>query len=263
MPTVYVPHGGGPWPFVDVGFGDPDEWQRLRDYLAALASVPPEKPRAVLVVTAHWEEPRPTVSSSAAPPMLYDYGGFPPAAYALSWPAPGDPGLAAEVCALLESAGIASAANPTRGFDHGTFVPMKLAYPMADVPCVQLSLVRGLDPLAHLAIGRALEPLRNQGVFIVGSGSSYHNMQGFGVGAALAASVEFDSWLRAVVVLSRAEREAALVDWANAPSARRCHPREEHLLPLMVVAGAAGGDLPSVSFSDRVMGVRLSAVQFG
>jgi aromatic ring-opening dioxygenase catalytic subunit (LigB family) len=262
MPVVYVPHGGGPWPFVDVGFGAEAEWDGLRAYLVGLAAIAPERPRALLVVSAHWEAPVPTVTSAARPPMLYDYYGFPPAAYEITWPAPGDPALAARIRARLAAAGIESAEDAARGFDHGAFVPLKLAYPEADVPCVQLSLVRGLDPALHLTLGRALAPLRDEGVLIVGSGMSYHNMRGFGSGGR-SASVAFDAWLREAITLDPAARDAALLRWEDAPSARACHPREEHLLPLMVVAGAAGHDLGRVPYGAPLMGVRVAAAQFG
>lgn len=197
------------------------------------------------------------------PPMLYDYYGFPPASYEIQWPAPGDPVVAARVRELLGAAGIESAADPERGFDHGTFVPLKLVYPAANIPTVQLSLQRGLDPAAHLAIGRAIAPLRDEGVFVIGSGMSYHNMGGFRDPGALPVSEAFDAWLRDTLARDPADRDARLTAWAEAPAARGAHPREEHLLPLMVVAGAAGADLGRVSFGGKMMGVRLSAHDFG
>ena len=261
MPVIYLPHGGGPWPFVDVGFGDPTEYARLATYLRGLGSLP--RPRAVLAISAHWEERVPTVMSAAHPPMLYDYSGFPPASYEITWPAPGAPELAARVRALLSSAGIESAEDASRGFDHGTFVPLKLTYPDASVPTIQLSLQRGLDPARHLAIGRALASLRDEGVLIVGSGMSYNNMRGFGRASSATASQAFDAWLGDTVALDRAARDAQLSTWSSAPSARECHPREEHLLPLMVVAGAAGDDRGTLPYRDQLLGVRVSAVHFG
>jgi aromatic ring-opening dioxygenase catalytic subunit (LigB family) len=263
MPTVYVPHGGGPWPFVDVGFGDAGEWARLADYLRGLAHVAPARPRALLVISAHWEAAVPTVTTSARPPLLFDYSGFPPESYRITWPVPGDPALASRVRALLGAAGIASAEDAERGLDHGTFVPLKLTYPEADVPVVQLSLVRGLDPAAHLAMGRALAPLRDEGVLIVGSGMSFHDMRGFGSPSALPPSEAFDEWLRETVALEPDARDARLARWEDAPSARACHPREEHLIPLMVIAGAAGGDRGTTPYAERLMGVRVSAAHFG
>jgi aromatic ring-opening dioxygenase catalytic subunit (LigB family) len=262
MPVVFLPHGGGPWPFVETGIGTKAEQAELASYLRSVAAVPQAPPRAVLVISAHWEEPVPTVMSSAHPPMLYDYYGFPPASYEITWPAPGEPALAARVRELLAQAGIESAENGARGFDHGTFVPLKLAYPKADIPTVQLSLKRGLDPAEHLALGRALAPLRDEGVFIVGSGMTFHNLRAFGPQSAVAAE-EFDAWLRITAALDSAERDRRLIDWERAPSARRAHPREEHLMPLLVVAGAAGGDRGTVAFDGKILDLRLSAYHFG
>jgi aromatic ring-opening dioxygenase catalytic subunit (LigB family) len=262
LPVVYLPHGGGPWPFVELGFADRREMDSLSAYLRTLADLRAEKPRALLVVSAHWEEDVPTVMTSTSPPMLYDYYGFPPESYELSWPAPGDPRLAERVLELLDAAHIRSATSPTRGFDHGTFVPLKVTYPEADVPAIQLSLKRGLDPAEHLAIGRALAPLRDEGVLILGSGMSYHNMRGFG-GRGRAAAETFDEWLGDAARAAPAERDSQLSSWDRAPSARDAHPREEHLLPLMVVAGAAGNDRGRVAFNDTFSGVKISAFQFG
>ncbi|MCA9600393.1 MAG: dioxygenase [Myxococcales bacterium] len=264
MPVVYIPHGGGPWPFVDLGprFGYPSELETLAEFLRGVADAPAVQPRAVLVVSAHWEETVPTVMTAAAPPMLYDYYGFPPESYRIEWPAPGAPDVAAEVRALLAAAGFESAEDDARGFDHGTFVPLKLMYPDAAVPTFQLSLKRGLDPATHLAVGRALAPLRDRGVFIVGSGLSYHNLRAFGPAAA-PASEAFDAWLQETVRATPVERDARLVEWAEAPEAREVHPREEHLLPLMVAAGAAGDDVGRVSFEGRLAGLQVSAAQFG
>lgn len=201
--------------------------------------------------------------TSPNPPMLYDYYGFPPAAYEIRWAAPGAPWLAPRVRELLTQAEIPSAVDDERGFDHGTFVPLGRIFPNADVPTLQLSLQRGLDPKLHLAVGRALGPLRDEGVFIIGSGMSYHNMRGFGAPQADADAQAFDAWLQETIGLPAAERDARLAEWERAPSARRVHPREEHLLPLMVVAGAAGDDRGFVPFSGRVLGKSISAAQFG
>lgn len=263
MPVVYLPHGGGPWPFVELGFFDPTEQAALRRYLVDLPAGLRAAPRAIVSVSAHWEEPVATVSTAAVPGMLYDYTGFPPEAYTLTWPARGDPALAARIRGLLAQAGISSAEDPTRGYDHGTFVPLKVAWPEARVPTVQLSLVRGLDPAVHLAVGRALQALRDEGVLIVGSGMSYHDMRGFGTKAGLDASAAFDGWLRACVTTAPDARDDGLRRWAQAPAARACHPREEHLLPLMVVAGAAGDDRGRVAFAGRVLGAHVSAAHFG
>jgi len=262
QPVVFLPHGGGPWPFVELRIGSKSEQAELATYLRSVAHVPLSPPKAILVISAHWEEAVPTVMTNAKPPLLFDYYGFPPESYEITWPAPGEPALARRVRELLASAGFESAENDQRGFDHGTFVPLKLAYPDADVPTVQLSLKRGLDPKEHLALGRALAPLRDEGVFIVGSGMTFHNLRAFGPQSSKAADA-FDGWLRESVMLEQAERDQRLSDWANAPSARQAHPREEHLLPLMVIAGAAGADRAQVPYNGKILDLRLSAYHFG
>ncbi len=262
MPVAFFPHGGGPWPWVDLGLdkqGDAD----LRAYFEAFAAVPKTAPKALLVISAHWEQNVPTVMTSAMPPMLYDYYGFPPESYEIQWPAPGAPAVAARVQELLRGAGIASATDPDRGFDHGVFVPLKLAFPDADIPTLQLSLKAGLDPAEHLAIGRALAPLRDEGVFIVGSGLSYHNMRGFRDPRARPVAEVFDAWLREAATASPSQRAAKLTEWAKAPEARAAHPREEHLLPLMVIVGAAGEDAGTVAYNKTYAGLRVSAYHYG
>jgi aromatic ring-opening dioxygenase catalytic subunit (LigB family) len=262
MPVVYLPHGGGPWPFVDVGFGDRAELDSLAAYLRSIAALTPTKPKALLVISAHWEEPRPTLMTGANPPLLFDYYGFPPASYQLTWPAPGAPKVAARVRELLAAAQLTPMENADRGYDHGTFVPLKLAYPEADIPVVQLSLIQGLDPALHLVMGKALAPLRDEGVFIIGSGMSYHNLRAFGPAGRKPAAA-FDAWLRETTAADPAKRDQGLVAWASAPSARQAHPREEHLMPLMVIAGAAGQDRGSTAFSGTFAGLQLSAHHFG
>jgi aromatic ring-opening dioxygenase catalytic subunit (LigB family) len=263
MPTIYLPHGGGPWPFVELGFVKPEEVRSLAGYLRELPASLPARPEAMVVVSAHWEARTPTVMTSPRPPIFYDYYGFPPESYAIPWPAPGDPALASHVRELLDRAGIPSAEDGERGFDHGTFIPLKVSFPDADVPTIQLSLQEGLDPARHLAIGRALAPLRDEGVLLVGSGMSYHNFGGFRRPQGRADSETFDAWMQGVAQAEASERDAALSRWSEAPVARRAHPREEHLLPLMVAAGAAGADRGRVTYSDFFGGVRISAVQFG
>jgi aromatic ring-opening dioxygenase catalytic subunit (LigB family) len=216
-----------------------------------------------LVISAHWEEAVPTVMSAARPPLLFDYYGFPKESYELTWPAPGDPHLAARVQQLLTAAGFASASNPERGFDHGTFVPFKLTYPDADIPTIQLSLKAGLDPAEHLSLGRALAPLRDEGVYILGSGMSFHNLRAFRDPRAVTIAESFDGWLQQTATAQASERDRRLIQWTEAPMARLAHPREEHLLPLMVVAGAAGEDRGVLSYSGPVFGVRISGFHFG
>ena len=262
MPVVFLPHGGGPWPFVDLGFGEAQELEALATWLRGLKDLPKIAPQALLVISAHWEEDQPTVTTSTNPPLLFDYYGFPPAAYRITWPAPGNPTLALRVRALLEGAGFSTGADNQRGFDHGTFVPLKLSWPEAEVPVVQLSLVSSLDPALHLALGRALAPLRDEGIFMIGSGMSYHNLGAFSPRSAPVAEA-FDSWLGVTTTSSPAARDQRLVAWTKAPSARMAHPRAEHLLPLMVVAGAAGDDVGHVCWKGTFAGLRISACLFG
>ncbi len=263
MPTWFVPHGGGPCFFMD--WNPPHAWNRMGDFLKGLASTLPQRPKAILMVSAHWLESSFDVTSGAAPELIYDYYGFPPHTYELKYPAPGEPQLAARIAALLGQAGLPSKVNPSRGFDHGMFIPLMLMFPDADIPVVQLSLNSNLDPQVHLQLGQALTTLRDEGVLIVGSGMSFHNMRGYGDPRFGPISDEFDHWLTDAVQAEPEQRHQALIDWAQAPSARMSHPprAEEHLLPLMVVAGAAGADKGQRVFSDRVMETTLSAYSFG
>lgn len=272
LPTIFLPHGGGPWPFThDPVIGNPKMYAQMSQYMKNLHMVPPVKPKAILIISAHWEEGVFTVQSGEKPPMLYDYYGFAPETYEVQWPAPGAPEIAGEIQSLLQNAGFQTGLDPARGFDHGVFVPLKLAYPKAEVPSLQLSLKKGLDPKIHFQMGRALAPLREQGVLIVGSGMSYHNMQAFmqnmrrGPYEAVVIddSKAFDEWLGESVLHESSQRETRLVEWEKAPKARAAHPREEHLLPLHVVAGAAGNDTATLPYRDVVMGAHISAVHFG
>ena len=263
QPTYFINHGGGPCFFLNPG-PMRAAWSELEDYLREFAGTLVHRPSAILVVSGHWEEGRPTVNAGTAPALLFDYGGFPEHTYQLTWPAPGSPEIAARVRDLLGSAGIDTGVDTTRGWDHGVFVPMKVMFPAADIPIVQLSLQHGLNPARHLEIGRALKPLRAEGVLIVGSGQSYHNIGGFlgGGGRADPAAAAFDLWLREAMVDSQA-RDRALLHWEDAPGARQAQPREDHLLPLMVVAGAATGEPGQVAFHSHALGKPISGFRFG
>ncbi|WP_313084659.1 class III extradiol ring-cleavage dioxygenase [Pseudomonas sp.] len=263
MPTLFVPHGAGPCFFMD--WNPADAWDSMAAYLRGIAATLAQPPKAIVLVSGHWLESTVSVTANPAPELIYDYNGFPPHTYQLRYPAPGDPALAAQLVELLEGAGIAAQQDRQRGLDHGAFIPLKLMFPEADVPVVQLSLRTDLDPAAHLSIGRAIAPLREEGVLIVGSGMSFHNMRGYGDSRFTPISQQFDAWLADTVALPPAEREGALLDWAQAPSARLCHPprAEEHLLPLLVAAGAAGESAGRQTFSDIVMEAALSGFQFG
>ena len=265
LPTFYIPHGGGPCFFMDWDFPTPNPWMGLAAWLEGLASSIDAAPRAVIVISGHWEAEPVAVNVQAHPPLLFDYYGFPEHTYRLQYPAPGSPELAAEVRELLAGAGIPAQDESRRGLDHGVFVPFKLIFPRADVPIMQLSLRRGLDPGAHIALGAALAPLRSRGVLIVGSGMSFHNLGVRSIeNARIPPSEQFDAWLaQAVCAPDANERNRRLARWTEAPAARFAHPREEHLMPLMVAAGAAGQDRGERVFSGRMMGWQISGFRFG
>ncbi|MBJ6979357.1 dioxygenase [Luteimonas sp. MC1782] len=263
MPVFFVPHGAGPCFFMD--WNPADTWDRMAGFLKGVAATLPEPPRAIALVSGHWLEPAFAATGQARPGLIYDYSGFPAHTYELSYPAPGEPSLAARIAGLLGEAGQPAGVDPSRGFDHGVFIPLKLMFPKADVPVVQLSLRGDLDVAAHIAAGRALAGLRDEGVLIVGSGMSFHNMRGYGDPRYTPVSARFDAWLTAAVESDAPLRESLLRDWAAAPDARACHPPggEEHLLPLLVAAGAGAGSPGRKVYSEEVMKTTLSAFRFG
>ena len=265
MPTLFIPHGGGPCFFMDWSLtgGAKDTWDKTAAWLRGLAETLPERPKAIVVISGHWEAPVFTVATSPAPGMIYDYSNFPPHTYQLQYPAPGSPALAHRIVDLLRAHGLPAATDSARGFDHGVFIPFLLVFPDAEIPVVPLSLKAGLDPEEHMAAGRALASLRDEGVLIVGSGMSYHNMAGFRSPAATTDSETFDRWLTSAVESDADARRDALAHWSKAPAGRASHPREEHLLPLMVAVGAGGGDRGERVFSDVAMNARLSGYRFG
>lgn len=266
LPTLFIPHGGGPCFFMEPPPGFPSTlWDQLAHYLRGLDAAIGRRPRAVLVISGHWECDVPTILNADKHTLLFDYFGFPEHTYRLTYPASGSSAVAARVQALLGKADISCAVESKRGLDHGVFVPFKLIYPEADVPIVQLSLKSNLNPAEHLAIGRALMPLRDEDVLIVGSGNSYHNLREFFSAnkEAIAASAAFDSWLGEVISAAPAERDARLAEWFKAPGALACHPRSEHLIPLMVAAGAAGEDVGRITYHEQMFDKQFSSVQFG
>jgi len=261
FPTIFVSHGGGPWPFVE---GMKDQYEKTTAEFKSIPQHLPEKPLAILVISGHWISPTFTVSTAIHPPMEYDYTGFPEHTYHIKYPAPGSPTLAARVRKLLYDSGIQSNDDSTRGFDHGTFVPLSLMFPKADVPVVMLSLKLGFDPAEHLHAGRALFLLRQEGVLIIGSGLTYHNMRGFGRRESASVADMFESYLnRAITQVDPNQRNEMLLNWEKGPGSRLAHPQEDHLVPLMVVAGAAGKDIGHRLFLDHVMGVSMASYQFG
>ncbi len=261
QPVYFISHGGGPWPWMDEQAGG---YAQLAASLRAMPASLPAVPTAILMVSAHWEEATFTVQSTPQPGMIYDYSGFPAHTYDIHYPAPGAPAVAARVQTLLTKAGIAVDEDALRGYDHGTYSPLAVMVPQANIPVLQLSLQRGLDPEAHLAAGRALRPLRDEGVLIVGSGLSYHNLRELGP-RGQAPSAAFDAWLQSTVVHSSPMvRADKLCAWESAPAARHAHPREEHLLPLMVAVGAAGDDPATCVYHETTFfnAVTVSSFRF-
>jgi 4,5-DOPA dioxygenase extradiol len=256
--VLYLSHGGGPLPLLGDG--------AHKEMITLLKKVTPDlgNPSAILVISAHWEENKPTITSGASPSLIYDYYGFPEESYAIEYPAPGAPMLANKIFGLLQSHGIDASLTDQRGFDHGLFVPLKIMYPDANIPCVQLSLVKGLRTDEHIRIGKALAGLLEENVLVIGSGFSFHNLRAFfGPSTMETQSMNeaFEQWLIDTCSnrqLSEPEREHRLVNWESAPAARYCHPREDHLLPLHVCYGIAGAPARQV-FRFEIMGKKASA----
>jgi len=264
VPTYFISHGGGPWPWLkkEMPFYDKLE--------ASLVEIPKQigiLPKAILMVSAHWEESDFAVQASPKPGMIYDYGGFPEHTYHVKYSAPGSVELAARTSDLIDRAGFATHLDPVRGFDHGMYSPLAVMYPGADVPVVQLSIREDYDPEAHIELGRALQPLREQNILIIGSGLSYHNLRMFGkTETARKASKEFDDWLGGVLANpSPSERRNNLKNWESAPSARLAHPREDHLVPLFIAYGAADGEkCERIYHENDFMGaLSVSSYRFG
>ncbi len=262
MPVYFISHGGGPWPWID-------EWRPMYETLnKSLEHLPaelPAVPKAVLMVSAHWVTSEITVGSGAQPDMLYDYYGFPEHTYSIKYPAPGDPALAARVQSLLQAGNVPVREDAQRGFDHGAFVPMAVSFPKADIPMVQLSIRKDYDPQFHLQLGSVLAPLRDEGVLIIGSGLSYHNLRLLDQRGAQP-SAEFDAWLQQTIMQSKPdERASRLAHWEDAPSARLAHAQEDHLIPLMVAVGAAGQDPANLSYHEQHAfgSITASSFRFG
>lgn len=238
--ALFLSHGGGPLPLL--GDAAHSEMVSCLKEIAERIS----RPSAIIVVSAHWEAENATVTSGANPSVIYDYSGFPPESYEIKYSCPGNPPLASSIIKQLEKAGVKASADSTRGFDHGLFVPLKIMYPEADIPCVQLSLIKGLDPLTHINLGRALQDLGHPSTLLIGSGFSFHNMKAFfaqETADSKNSNKSFERWLLDTCSnksISEEERTNRLVNWEAAPSARYCHPRAEHLLPLHVCYGFAG-----------------------
>lgn len=238
---LFVSHGGGPRPL----FADPEHQQlvaALKQYSAEL-----KRPDVIFVLSAHWEESESLkVTASANPNLYYDYYNFPPESYEIQYPCPGAPELAAKIQETLQAKGLPTELETERGLDHDVFVPVKLLYPEADIPVLQLSMHSSLDADQHLAIGEALRDLDIENLLIIGSGFTFHNMRVFYVPPSAeinTANSAFEDWLEETLYsgeLNYPQLRSALVDWEKAPYARFCQPREDHLIPLHMCAGIAG-----------------------
>ncbi|MCB2065348.1 MAG: dioxygenase [Erythrobacter sp.] len=259
LPTYYLSHGGGPWPWMPQAA---PAYAVLDASLKALRRELGEAPRAVLVVTAHWETPEFTFSAAQRPGMIYDYYNFPPETYQITYPAPGLPALTERAADLLRQGGMAAHVDPERGFDHGTFSLMQAIYPEAEMPIVQMSIRKDFDPVLHVEAGKLLAALRDEGVVIVGSGLSFHNLRAMGP-LGRDASRAFDGWLQTALLDQAGEpRAQALIDWERAPAARLVHPREDHLMPLHVALGAAMGEQAHLSYHEDSFFGAISASSF-
>lgn len=243
LPSLYVSHGA-PLFAVEAGSTGPA--------LRAWAQKQPQ-PSAIVVMSPHWMAPSPMVMSTPAPQTWHDFGGFPPELYTLQYPAPGHPALALEVQALLAGGGIEAGLDERRPFDHGAWVPLLHMYPEADVPVVQVALPTKAGPAQVYAIGRALRPLRERGVLLMGSGSMTHNLGEFFGGEREPAPyvIEFRRWVEEKITQGDT---AALLDYRRqAPHAQRAHPSEDHFLPLFFALGAAADDARPDYLSREVM----------
>ncbi len=263
LPTIFVSHGGGPMFWMRLPPDLQPGVSRLATHFAELGKRLKPHIKSILLISAHWEAREFLVSSNIKPKMIYDYGGFPENTYTLQYPAPGNPDLAKRVVELLTANSIAARDDAERGFDHGVFVPLMKIFPEADIPVVSMSICKKFDVKLHQPVGKALAPLREEGVLIMASGSSYHNLGKFAPEFAALAD-QFDDDLTAVAChKAPTERELRWQTWTSINNAREAHPREEHLIPLFVASSAASTEVGIKLFSEPIFGVRLSAFQFG
>lgn len=239
FPSVFINHGGGPLPLLG---RQPALVENMKQVVAEF--LPQEDPKAIVVISAHWESDTIKITSAAHPQMYYDYYGFPPETYKFQYPAPGSPALAQRIQDLLGNNNLDSQLDETRGYDHGVFIPLMIMYPEANIPVVCVSLHGSLDSEINMQIGQSLAPLREEGILIIGSGYSFHDMKAFFNPSkeTVNASSDFNQWLKDTILGKDSNYLEELKDWAKAPGGRICHPREEHLLPLLVAAAAGGND---------------------
>ena len=258
QPAFYIPHGGGPCFFMP----DPRHtWTGMETFLKGIAATLPERPKAIIVVSGHWETNGFMFTGTERPSLIYDYSGFPAYTYQLRYDVRGAPELASRAAYMLKDSGLMAAVDPTRGLDHGVFVPLKVAFPDADIPLIEMSVEKTLDPALHAAAGKALAPLRAEGVLILASGMSFHNMRAYGDPRSTAQSQAFDKWLTHAVQQDGPQRATTLASWASAPSGRFSHPQEDHLIPLMVAGGASEAPGEQI-YNELVMQTAISAYRF-
>jgi len=268
LPTVFISHGGGPSFFMDSASGamkDIDMHSAARRSLENLPKqIKAEKPSAIVIVSAHWEGAQVLVAGKDEyTTLFYDYGGFPAHTYELQYRAPAEPKLAARIVQLLTNNNIPAQLDKKRNWDHGVFIPLKVMYPNADIPVVELSILQSYDPAAHIAIGKALAPLRSENVLIVGSGFATHNFAAFNDRKIAAQGPVFVNAVTSAVGLPREEREKAFVNWTKFPGARSAHSEEDHFMPLHVVVGAAGEDTGKELYTGTASGGAMMFVHWG
>jgi aromatic ring-opening dioxygenase catalytic subunit (LigB family) len=274
MPAIFLSHGGGPCFHLDAAdvpmFAGMDKHSKAAAALRNLPKLLPSAPTAIVVVSAHWEGPdegkrggdgRVGIYKVDKNSLLFDYYGFPPASYEIKWPTRGDPALASHISDLLKASGFKTHLETTRGLDHGVFVPLKLGWE-SPPPMLQVSLHPSLDPVQNMRLGAALAPLRSEGVLIVGSGAMTHNLGALrGPGGSLAWAGQFVEAIGKVLQSPPADAFKGLADWHRLPGARKAHPREEHLLPLHVVFGAAHPTAVPGAISEDATPVRSVVVE--
>ena len=258
--VLFIPHGGGPLPILK----DPGHEAMIKFLKNIKSKI--NKPSSIIIISAHWEENEVKITSGEKPSLIYDYYGFPEETYKISYPVPGNPELADKIKNLLNAKNINPKLDTERGFDHGVFIPLKIMYPDASIPCVQISLLNNLDPKKHIEIGKALTSLMDENILILGSGMSFHNLKILLSSSESTESdnvknKEFDDWLVDVFTgdkLKNIEREKKMIEWTKAPSARISHPREEHLIPLHVCYGVKY-EKADLVFNDSIIDKKCSA----
>ncbi len=247
---AFVSHGGGPMPIL----GDPGH-KELVQTMQALTNDLPKQPSVIVMVSAHWETSGFELTAAANPDLIYDYYGFPEASYHLQYPAPGAPELARSIADKMENLGTHIRLNESRGFDHGMFIPLMLMYPDANIPVLQLSLDSSLSPEKHWQLGENLSQVLPEDALLIGSGFSFHNMRAFfnpQTPEKKASADAFQVWLDETVTgvdINVSEARQRWSQWSLAEGGRYCHPREEHLVPLIVCHAAAQKPGKSIAFT--------------